>query len=589
VSTEAWLTLALTVGALVLFATEVVTVDLAALLVLSALLVCNLVTPEEGVSGFSNPATITVLCLFILSAGLQKAGVVERISRWVVRGARGSELRGLFLLLLVVTGLSAFINNTAAVALLLPVGIALARSSNSTPSRFLIPLSYASIVGGLLTLVGTSTNLLASALLEQLGHRRFGLFEFTAAGLVHAGVMILMLLFVVRPRLPRRGTEAGSRFDLDEFIIELDVPPESPAAGKTLAELSEALPPETRILHRLPGSGEERNSGSGEVDAGDRILLSGPKEKVARAADLLGLSFKNRSTTGSRSQLGIYEVIITPHAHLVGRNLREARFAERYGGSVVAVRRRHRILRHRARIASAHLGAGDSLLVAGTAGDVERWKASGDLLLIEQVESAVPDRKRLLLAVAIFAGVMAASALGLASIMVASIVGASLMAVTGVLRMRDFHEAIRWDVIFLLAGLIPLGIAVQKSGLAHVVAEGLAGLARGLPPLIFLMLVQAITSALTELLSNAASVVIMTPIASSAALQLDCEPRTFVLAVCFGASMSFLTPFGYQTNAIVYGPGGYRFRDYFRAGWPMSLVLAVLSPLVLATFFPLRR
>ncbi len=590
-TTDAWLTLGIAVVAIALFASEIVTVDLAALAVMGALLAFGLVTPEQGVSGFSNSATVTVLAMFILSAGLQRSGVVERVSRLVVPLARGSEARALVLLMALVIPLSAFINNTAAVVLLMPVALDLARAAQSTPSKFLIPLSYGSIIGGLVTLVGTSTNLLASSISERLGFGRFGMFEFAVPGLLIALGGVTFIVVVVRPMLPRRGTDPGQRFELDEYIAEFEVSPQSPIAGRHVRDIANTAAAELRILHHLPRDSREPTGASVDgalVEPGDRLLVAGAKDRVISGGHALGLVFKNRSDEGARSRLSFYEVVVTPQAHLVGRTLREARFAERYGGSVVAIRRRHRILRDRSRISAAHLGAGDALLVAATTKDVERWRVSQDLMLVEMLDAVVPDRVRFWSALSIFAGVVLAATFGLADIMVAALVGATVMALSGVLKMSEFHDAIRWDVIFLLAGLIPLGIAVETSGLAAVLADALGKVGGMLPPLLLLVLFHAITSLLTEILSNAACVVLLLPIAAATAVKLDLEPRTFILVVCSAASCGFMTPFGYQTHAIVYGPGGYRFRDYLRVGLPMDLLLTVLSPLLIAAFFPLR-
>lgn len=588
---DAWLTAGVILVALALFITEVVTVDLAAIIIMALLLVLGLVSPEEGISGFANPATITVLAMFILSAGVERTGLVNLLAQRVARVAGGRGLvPQLLAILIIVAPVSAFINNTAAVAILLPLVVGLARETGRAPSKLLIPLSFGSMLGGVVTLIGTSTNLLASSISSRLGHGAFTMFEFSAPGAIVALVGVLYLVLVGRFLLPDRGVSASASYNVQEYLAEVTVPPGAPVAGRSLASLDLTGRYGVEVVLYTRGEATDEPTASTTLREGDVLVLLGVREKIIDLANLEGLAFKGERdglTPREREKILLYESLVTPQSRLVGRTLAGARFRSRYGGTVVAVRKGARVLSTFVPISRAHLDVGDALLVAGTEEDRERVRASDDLLLIEELGGRKYRREKMPIALAIFAGVVGLAATGYFDILVTSIAGAALMALSGVLTMDEFHDSIRWDVLFLLAGVIPLGIAMTQSGLADVLADIISGYGALLPPIGALMLVYGVTTVLTEVLSNNAAVVLLAPVAAATAVALDLNPKTFILAVAFAASTSFLTPIGYQTNLLVYGPGGYRFSDYARVGLPLNLLLLLVTPYLLARFFPL--
>ena len=586
---DAWLTIGVILVALALFVSEVVTVDLAALIVMSLLLLLGLVDAEEGISGFSNPATITVLCMFILSAGIERTGLVDSLARLLGRFAGGGPTWTMLLLLAVAVPLSAFINNTAAVAVLLPLALSLSRERGIAPSKLLMPLSFGSIAGGLVTVIGTSTNVLGSSISGQLGHGEFGLFEFAAPGAILALVAAVYLLIAGRWLLPARGLAAAERYGLHEYLAELSVGAESPLVGRALGDPEVGGEPDVQVVRRFHGT-PGQGSVQSPIAAGDILLVLGPRPEIRAFAKDRALhlsdAFQRLSAEGSDG-VELFELVVTPGSSLVGSSLDRLRFGWWYGGTVVALRRRRGIVHLPRRVSGAHLNAGDALLVLGTREDRERFRESGEFEPLGEPGRQGFRRGKAWIALLLFGGVVTAAATGLTSILVAAVTGATLMAVLGVLKMDELHRAIRWDVLFLLAGLIPLGIAVEKCGIAAGIAGLIERFGGGVAPFLLLTLTYFVTMLLTALVSNSAAVVLLAPIAASAAVSLGLDPRAFILAVCFGSSTDFLTPFGYQTNAMIYGPGGYRFADYFRLGWPLTLIYLFLAPWVISRWFPL--
>ncbi len=604
VALEAWLTLAVIVVALTLFVTEAVTVDLAALIVMSLLLLIDSIVqslglgpgiftdPAQGISGFANPATITILALFILSAGIERTGVIDVLARRVENVTGEGEFVPLLILVALVVPVSAFINNTAVVAIMIPFAVQLARKKDFAPSKLLMPMSFASMLGGMVTLIGTSTNLLVASESARLGAVEFTMFEFAAPALIIAALGIVYLLTVGRWLTPDRGVEREERFNVKNYLGEVTVPRDSPIIGRSVADLD--LPDRYGVELVLITRDDVVLEVGPEtiIDPGDILLLLGTREDILEVASLEHLAFRwSQVGPGQdlpREDMRFYEVIVTPQSRLVGRTVKDANFRERYGGTVIAVRKGARLLQTATPIGRAHLDVGDTLLIAGTTEDRRKLEQFNDLVFVEDVERKQYRRGKLPVAVAIMVGVVLAPVLGLLpDILTSAIVGASLMPLLGVLNMEEFHRSIRWDILFLLAGMLPLGIAMENSGLSDVIA-GLIVQAQGtLTPLWILVMLYALTTILTNVMSNNAAAILFTPIAFSTSVALGMNPEPFLIAVMFAASTSFVTPIGYQTNIMIYGPGGYRFTDYTRVGLPLNLILVFVAPWVIVQFFPL--
>lgn len=580
------LVLIILVGALVLFALEIFSVDFVALGVMAALMGLSLVTPEQGISGFANTATITVMAMFILSAGLYRTGAIDLLTEKLLKYSGNSEVSQLLLVMVVVGPISAFLNNTAAVAILIPFAVKLAREHKRSPSRFLMPLSFTSQLAGVVTLLGTSTNILASSLSENLGVGAFNVFEFSHLGLIVMVVGLIYLLTIGRWLLPKREVEEEitERFHLKEYLSEVVITENSSYIDQTVVDLDLAKKFNIEVLdiirngHRLPLPLADH-----KMMAGDRLLIRTNTEKLLESDhqndfDLQTASGLN-ATDVKGEDMELAELLIAPGSSLLGATLREINFRNRYGASVLAMSHHGENLGNR--LPSTPLEVGDSLLIKAPLRVLQSLSGDPDFVMTNQMRQP-PRRDKIPIALGIIVGVVLLAALGIQPILVTAIEGSVLMVLTGCLRIRELHQAIRWDVIFLLAGIIPLGIAMQNTGADVMVADFVSGLGAFLPPIILLALFYLTTTILTELISNNATVILLVPIATATAMSLGLDPKAFILAIMFSASTSFMTPVGYQTNTMVFAPGGYKFLDFTRVGAPLNFILWIVSTLVIA-------
>jgi di/tricarboxylate transporter len=602
------LTLAVAAGALGLFLWNRLRVDVVGLIVMVSLILLGLVTPQEGISGFANEATVTVAAMFILSAGLLRTGAIDVLGRWVARLAGSSELRLLLVACLLVVPMSAFINNTPVVVVMIPLILGLTRELGIAPSRLFMPISFASQMGGTLTLIGTSTNLLVAGLVLELGLERIRLFDITGPALVLTLIGLAYLFTVGRWLTPTRQPAADvlDRYEIREYLSVLVVEEESPLAGQSLRESRfgemhglEVVGIE-RSGQRLPVPGPET-----AIAAGDLLLVHGKLPDLARIAEvdhlrIAGTKPELRSRDGDGDEGNgdgddegeervahpppLAELIVPPRSPVVGRSLRQLAFRGRYGVPVLAIQRHGQPLHERIR--DIALEPGDIMLVEGTAAQLRQIHRSGDLALLGPVDLPAKRIRKIKYSVPILLGVVLLAATGVTTILVSALLGVIAMFVTGSLTPEEAYREVDWMVIVLLGSLIPLGLAMQNSGAAEYVAAGLLRLTTPLGLLGILATFYLLTSVITGLISNNAAAIVLTPIAVGTALALEVSPMPFVIAVMFAASNSFLTPIGYQTNTFVWGPGGYRFGDFFRVGAPLSVLLLIAATLVIPVFFP---
>lgn len=592
------LTLIVLGGALVSFIAEWLPVDLTAIIVAVILMLLGLVTPEEGVSGFGNSATITVMAMFILSAGVSRTGVIQIVRDRLIAWGGKRISRQIFVMGMIVGPITAFINNTAVVAVFLPIVEDWCRKQGRSPSQLLMPLSYATVMGGMLTLLGTSTNILASGLSNQLGYGYFSLFEFTTLGVI-VFIVGIAYLSLIAPRLlparkPPRGQFVGRDYNLDDYVSEVVVSKRSNLIGQTLRDSQIQRKFDLDILEIVRNNIHFPQPLADKVlSAGDILIVRGSREVLLNIRDERGLDiladvkFNQDSLTSelSSGEEQVAEVLILSNSRLSGATLKEIRFRQRYNATVLAIRRGQEVLRNR--LGKLPLRFGDLMLVQGPRDSILGLQTTRELLVLEQrdVESMRSDKAWV--SVTILASIIVAAALNLAPIMVLALAGVVLMVLTGCLKPGEVYGAVRWDIIFLLAGLIPLGIAMEKSGTTDWLATGLISIGDQWSGYWILLLFYIATSLLTEILSNNASVVLMLPIAVEVAESLNLNPIAFMFAVTFAASNSYMTPIGYQTNTMVYGPGGYRFLDFTRVGAPLNLVFTVLTPLLITWIYGL--
>ena len=610
----------LILAALVLFATELVPVDVTAIAVMVALLAVEPVTATlvdlnllaeplyvlhqpgddisplvQGLSGFASTATITVLAMFILSDGVQRTGIVQLLGAKLASLTGDSETKQLGATVGLVGPISGFINNTAAVAILLPMVTDIAHEGKISPSKLLLPLSYASMFGGMLTLIGTSTNILASQLSAELLGRPFSMFEFTQLGIVVTIVGTVYLLTVGRWLVPGRiqpREDLTEEFEMGEYLTEVVVREDSPILGQTVREALEVTDLDVDVVQLV----RDRRTfleplGPKGIREGDVFAIRTDRDTLVELLDLDGLDVVPDVTVDdaelerASDQQNLIELVVAPGSSLVGETLASANFRNRYDASVLALRRGRELFRQR--MDRVRLKVGDTLLVQATVDSVDRLDVNRDFIVAQEVERPDYRKSKIPVAIGIVAAVVGVAALTQVHIVVSALAGALAMVLTGCLRPGELYDAVQWDVIFLLAGVIPLGIALQETGGADLIADLFVLAAPGLPALLVLGLMYVVTALLTNIISNNASVVLMIPVAVEAATQLNANAFAFVLAVTFAASTAFMTPVGYQTNLLVYGPGGYRFTDYLKVGAPLQAVFAVVTTLGIAFFWGL--
>ncbi|MCE2526010.1 MAG: SLC13 family permease [Actinomycetia bacterium] len=570
--------MAILVGVVVLFVSEKYPLDIVALLGLGVLLVLGLVTIGEGFSGFSNPATMTVAAMFVLSAGLQKTGATATVGRLMVRFSR-NHYTALVVIMVTVTVMSAFVNNTAAVAVFIPLVTVLANRRRIAASKLLIPLSYASQFGGVCTLIGTSTNLLVSAISEEAGYGAFSMFEFTRMGLVLFAAGVAFFLLFGRWLLPARPTpELSITYQLGEYITELRVRGGSPLVGKSVVESRLGEDHDITVL-RVRNAGEDgwaplRRT----LQPDDVLLVRGSLPDLIRLRGTMGLrinaDFELRDDTLQSKDLRVVQALVAPGSRLVGHTLKETDFRNRYRALVLGMQRKGETINDK--LSSIKLRLGDALLIQAPEAQIRDLRRGEDLIILNEIPGSVL-RHKAPLAIGILVVVVGLAAFDVLPILVAALLGCVALVMTRVLQPEDAYRAINWQVIFLLAGVLPLGVAMHNSGAAGWLAEQTVALVGDLGPVAVLAAFYLLTAIMTETMSNAAAAVLLAPIAISTAEQIGVDPRPFLMAITFAASTGFSTPVGYQTNTMIYNPGGYKYTDFLRAGVPLNLIFWVLS------------
>ena len=593
--------LSLIVFALVQFMRERWPTDLTGLVVFAALLALSQLPFESSfpetralLGVFANPAPITVAAMFVLSNALERTGALSRVlTKLEDLGNLGP--RGLLLVMMLGTALvSAFINNTPVVVVGLPIAIHLANRAGVSASIFLIPLSYASIFGGTCTLVGTSTNILASGLLADSGEMPFGMFETAAVGLPLLLIGTAYVVLLAPKMLPERKTLAQDLTEggFSEYVVEATVQEGSQAINATLAEAGLGPRAGFRVLEVLRrGEPYFEPLDSLRLRAGDRVVIAGPPEAVAGIIAMPGLELdaeKDLAPAGDQvvtHEGRLAEVIVGPLSEIIGRSVRELNFRQRFGVIVLAIHRRGTNLSRG--FENIPLQPGDTLLLLGPEGAVKGLRASADLLLLDRPRvPTTAQRARTPVVLGTLAAVVAAATFNIVPIAVAALIGCVFLMVTGTLKPRQAYRSVDWGLLFLIYSTLALGQAMESTGTAQFVAGNLATAATELvpvvwKPLLLLAVVFLITSTITELLSNNATVVLMMPIALGIAAELGLDPRPFAIAITIAASASFATPIGYQTNTYVYSAGGYRFADFIRFGLPLNILYFIGAVLII--------
>jgi len=601
---QMWATYALIIGALVFYALEKWPMEMISIGVVCALLILFhlfpvigaggelRLTPARLLQGFANPALITVLALLVIGQGMVRAGVLDVLARWVFRLGGGRQWSSVAMVLAVALAVSGFLNNIPVVVIFIPIMQALATRFGNTPSKLMIPLSYAAVLGGMTTLVGSSTNLLVNSAMIELDVEPFGFFDFSVPGLVMAGAGLVYVLLVAPRLLPSRYLRAEDLLSGGgkQFIAQLTVAPESPLVGMGApGGLFANLPDMTvRMVQRgeqailPPFEGYAARADDVLVVAATRKALT---EALARNPGLITPELSIEDDTETAAQKGradderprrtsnqvMAEVMVAPASRLDGQTLRQVGFHHQTRCTVLGIQRRSRMIR--SRMTDIRLEAGDVLLVQGTAEDVNALKVNRDVVLMEWSAEELPALDHARSAAFIFIAVITFAASGLVPIVVATLTGAVAMVAVGALNARQAARAVDSRIVTTIGAALALGVALQETGGAQFIAGALVDAMAGAGSAAILSVFFLVVAALSNVISTKTSAVLFTPIAIDIAIELGVSPEAFAVAVVFAANCSFASPLGYQTNLLVLGPGRYKFIDFARTGVPLIILL----------------
>jgi len=546
---------------------------------------------DDLLGAFSNAAPLTIACMFVLSAGLEKSGCIRALGSGFRRVAGVRELRVLVILMVTGAVLSAFVNNTPVVVVFLPIVLSLARSSELKASRLLIPLSFACILGGTCTLTGTSTNLIIDGKAQELGLEPFTMFELTKLGVIYAAIGFVYMLTVGRKVLPSRDSQAVDLSCLEEreFLTQVIVQGGSPLAGKTLPETLFREIKEARVLEvRRRGTPLETTLNDLVIEEGDRILISIHGEEFQELKDADGLvltAYQNlKLETLEKRPALLMEGIIGPMSRMIGKSLKELKFRQRFGVLILGIHRQSGEFRKN--FEDVRIQAGDSLLIEGPRQAIAAVQAEKDFVSLSEPPEQPIRRGKVVMAAGITLGFIIAATFTGQPIVTLALLAALAMLATRCLDPADAYNAVSWNIIFLIIGMLGVGKAMEVTGGAQLMADGVMAVFGESSPVVVLAAVYLLSSILTELISNNAVAVLLTPIIISIAMALGVDARPFIVAMMFGCSASFATPIGYQTNTYVYGAGGYRFSDFLRVGVPLNLILWLVATWLIPKFWP---
>ena len=604
------LVLGLLLATILLFASDRLRMDIVAILVLLALMMSGLLAPKEALAGFGDPLVVLIAGLFVIGEGLFRTGVAFAIGNWLLGVAGNSETRLLVLLMLVVAGLSAFMSNTGAVAVFIPVALNLSTKANVPANRLLMPMAFAGSLGGMLTLIGTPPNLVVSNLLSREGMTPFNFFSFTPVGLLILVATIVFIVLIGRLLLPKDGGPKGNaqdRLSLEDLIsaygvkdqlFRLCVESDSPLVGQTLGQV------QLRTRFDVIVIGLERQSRGKpvvmpaliqtEYSAGDIIYLAGTEQRVAELlrtlAGMRRLTFEAQQKQIVAQELGLAEVLLTPRSRLVGQTIKDAHFRERYGLSVLGILRMGQPMR--GDFLATRLDFGDSLLVGGGWRHIDLLQAEQTdfsvLTIPREMDEVAPYRERAPWALAIVAGMLGLMTFDILPSVTAVLLAGLAMVLARCVTMEEAYESINWQSIILIAGMLPMATALNKTGALELIVTGLVESLGTLGPLALMAGLFVLTSVFSQFISNTATAVLVAPIALGAATSMELSPYPFLMAVALAASTAFSTPMASPVNTLVLGPGGYRFNDFVKMGVPLQLLAMALTLLVVPLIFPFR-
>jgi di/tricarboxylate transporter len=585
---ELYITIGIIAIGIFLFIKDYFSIDTTSILIMALFIVSGVLNPEEGFSGFNHPATLTLGCMFVVSAGVFKSGLINGLSASIVKVARIHYLIALVVFCLIAALFSAFVNDAAVVAILIPLALSVCRDTQIAPSKLLIPISFAALFGGTCTLIGTSTNILVSSISEKSGLEPFGMFEFLLPALCLLGIG-LVYLFVIAPfLLPKRISDETNDFaNVEQYFAEIILLEGNKDAKKPF-EKTELFENYKASIVSIQRNGEsisvfDRNTIL-EVDDKIKIIIGPRKLSDLKSNAHYYIVGKSEMETDEDLNKTIFEAMIPLDSSLAGNSLKGTSFRNLYNCSVLAIRQRNEIIQEN--LSEVIIKAGDILLINGTKEEINELVKNKIIILLSELDVQKVNYKKAIPALLIAIGVVSAAAFNLTNILISSMVGCLLLITTSILKPKEAYDAIEWKVIFMMAGVLSMGTALEKTGGADIISEFVFNYFGTFDPRITLSLIFLVTFLSTNILSSKATAALMAPIviALSAAMQISEKP--FLIAVMFACSLTFMTPVSYPTNTMVYAPGNYKFNDFLKVGTPLNFIIWIAASFIIPYFFP---
>jgi di/tricarboxylate transporter len=572
-----------------LFVKDYFSIDTTSILIMAMFIVAGVLNPEEGFSGFNHPATLTLGCIFVVSGGVFASGILDGLSHRIIKLAKIHYVVALIVFCFISGLFSAFINDTAVVALLLPIALTVCRETNISPGKLLMPISFAALFGGTCTLIGTSTNILVSSYAKKYGLEEFGMFEFSGAAFCLL-IIGFAYIFIVGPfLLPKSKNINELTRKAEEYTAELTIEDNCPDIDKTVLKSKLAANYNVRILSILRAGSLKYNVGPDTVILkGDILKVLVPPSVFNQLLELKGYKIKGdkriKIGNGKDTNYHLYEVIVPFGSDLTGNSLKTLRFSQNYNISVLAIRHRSEFIFDK--LAEAELKEGDMILLLGKKEDINNLESQKMVITLSEYEQKKTNYRKAIPALLIGIGVILVAALNLTTILISAMVGALLMVITGTLKPGEAYNAVEWKVIFMMAGVLSMGTALEKTGGAKLIADFVEGTLGQYSPHITLSLIYLVTFIATNLISSKATAALMTPVVISLASVMGVSDRPFLVAVMFACSLTFMTPMSYPTNTMVYAPGNYKFNDFLKFGTPLNIIIWLAASFVIPYFFP---
>ena len=585
---ELYFTMVIIAIGIFLFIKEYFSIDTTSILIMALFIVSGVLNPEEGTSGFNHPATLTLGCMFVVSAAVFKSGLIDGLSDKIVKIAGTHYIIALIVFCVISASISAFVNDSAVVALLIPMALSVCRDTGIAPSRLLIPISFSALFGGTCTLIGTSTNILVSSIAEKQGFQPFGMFDFSLAALCLLGVGFSYLFLIAPLILPKRNTTVEKEFtNTQDYTSEVTIVQGNKDIEKPIHKTALSTDFSAQIIS-IKRNGDnllifDRYTTLKEGDV-LKIVISPDKLIKLEAINMYKISGNKKGLTDAEHPKILFETMIPVGSDLAGSSLKEFKFRNIYNCSVLAIRHREETIHEN--LSEVTIKEGDLLLIYATKEELNQLIQEKLVILLSEYTKAKINYKKAIPALVIAVGVVAVAAFGLTSILISSMVGCLLLVTSSILKPKEAYEAIEWKVIFMMAGVLSMGTALKKTGGADLISDFVYNTIGGLAPQITLSLVFLVTFLSTNVLSSKATAALMTPIVISLANAMLLSEKPFLVAVMFACSLTFMTPVSYPTNTMVYAPGNYKFNDYLKVGTPLNIIIWIAASFIIPYFFP---